>query len=663
MMRKLVLLILFLTALVSVSVGQFPLNENRFADSLTNLLTTTKSDSVKARLNFVLVQYWATRDTVKARTYLDAGRKLAGKDNILLGASYATEGVLQFRFDGDKSEALFRIADSLIAPYQHKEALGLRTSFWVNIAGLRQRKDDDRAYLDILLNKAMPLAQQAGDSASLGSLNVSIGLAFMNTEQYDKAENYLGQAIAYLDNPRVPISRLVSAYNRASENYILLKKYPEAKAILDKLQVILEPEPNSEWHAGYYMVEGMYYHELKEYSKAIASYDKGIASAIGQLQAYRIHELEFMKIKSLLANKNFEQARQVLMSLHNDEEAMSLVDNEVTIYKGLADANAGLGRIPAAYEWLRKYSTLADSLYQTKLRNDINALETKFRTVENEKKISDLKAANEQASLSAKNSRLINWLLASAAAILLIVAIFSLLFYRNSKKLSRQKDLNHQQQLKEIAQEQQLQVSQALLQGEERERRRVAGDLHDGLGGMLAGIKMNLTDLTGSPEKVQGPELGRVMGQLDNSISELRRIARNLMPEALLKFGLETALRDLCGTMMSDNVRVNFQSLGIESDIAQPVQVTIYRIIQELLTNAVRHGKASDILVQCSQNKDTFYITLEDNGKGFDTSIAKNAKGIGLSNVRNRVDYLHGNMEISSVLSEGTTFNIELKVA
>jgi signal transduction histidine kinase len=202
-----------------------------------------------------------------------------------------------------------------------------------------------------------------------------------------------------------------------------------------------------------------------------------------------------------------------------------------------------------------------------------------------------------------------------------------------------------------------------MLQGEERERRRVAGDLHDGLGGMLAGVKMNLTGLSAAPAAGNGSELHKVIGQLDSSISELRRIARNMMPEALLKFGLDIALKDLCGSMMTEAVKIGYQSFGIESSIPQDTQVTIYRIVQELLTNATRHAHASNILVQCSQNGDTFLVTIEDNGKGFDTALASRAKGIGLGNVKRRVDYLHGNMEIISAENEGTTINIELHVA
>ncbi len=265
--------------------------------------------------------------------------------------------------------------------------------------------------------------------------------------------------------------------------------------------------------------------------------------------------------------------------------------------------------------------------------------------------------------MSAKNNRLINWLLGSVSLFLLLVALLALLYYRNNKKLSVQKELNYQQRLKDIEQQHQLTITTAMLKGEEQERNRIARDLHDGLGGMLAGVKINLSGLAGATVQDMDPGLNKVIGQLDNSVNELRRIARNMMPETLLKFGLETALKDLCESVMAEQMHVDFQSFGIETDIPLEKQITIYRIVQEILSNAVRHAQATRIVLQCSQNGDTFFVTAEDNGKGFNTDAREQKQGMGLSNIRNRVDYLKGKLEIVSAINEGTTINIELNVA
>lgn len=209
-------------------------------------------------------------------------------------------------------------------------------------------------------------------------------------------------------------------------------------------------------------------------------------------------------------------------------------------------------------------------------------------------------------------------------------------------------------QLKKVEQEQELKLIQALLDGEERERLRVARDLHDGLGGALAGIKLKLSHDPAVDEKV--------VAQLESSISELRRIARNLMPERLMQSGLETALKDLCASFANPKLEIEFQANGISQDIPLTTQVNIYRIIQELLANSVKHSGATKIIVQCIQEGKQFLVTVEDNGKGFSVTDPQHSNGLGLNNIHNRVKNLRGSMDIVSEIDEGTSVNIELYV-
>ncbi|MNN72413.1 Sensor histidine kinase ComP [compost metagenome] len=135
-----------------------------------------------------------------------------------------------------------------------------------------------------------------------------------------------------------------------------------------------------------------------------------------------------------------------------------------------------------------------------------------------------------------------------------------------------------------------------------------------------------------------------------------------MMPESLLKNGLETALHDLCADLISSEVQIEFQSSGLLADLSMNNTVHIYRIVQELLTNAIKHGKAKNILVQLIQEGDTILITVDDNGKGFDTGKMSNVTGIGLKNIQNRVDFLKGKLSIDSDPRNGTSVNIEIYV-
>ena len=211
--------------------------------------------------------------------------------------------------------------------------------------------------------------------------------------------------------------------------------------------------------------------------------------------------------------------------------------------------------------------------------------------------------------------------------------------------------------------EKQLTATEAVLKGEEQERTRLAKDLHDGLGGMLSGIKYSFQNMKGNlimtPENAQAFE--RSMEMLDSSIKEMRRVAHNMMPEALVKFGLDTALRDFCNDInQSGALVVNYQSINMEDAvIEQTTAITIYRIVQELINNIIKHAAAKTAILQVTKSGGHISLTVEDDGKGFDTSILRQASGIGWANIQNRVDFLKGSVDVQSENKNGTSVHIE----
>jgi signal transduction histidine kinase len=135
-----------------------------------------------------------------------------------------------------------------------------------------------------------------------------------------------------------------------------------------------------------------------------------------------------------------------------------------------------------------------------------------------------------------------------------------------------------------------------------------------------------------------------------------------MMPEALTKFGLDAALRDYCTLINASGVlRVIYQSHGLETPgISQTVNITIYRVIQELLNNVIRHASATSAVVEVNKEGNKILITVDDDGKGFDTAILDNAPGMGWSNIRNRLNYLRGWVDIQSVPGKGSSVNVEV---
>jgi signal transduction histidine kinase len=203
--------------------------------------------------------------------------------------------------------------------------------------------------------------------------------------------------------------------------------------------------------------------------------------------------------------------------------------------------------------------------------------------------------------------------------------------------------------------------------GEEQERARLAKDLHDGLSGMLSGIKYSLQDMKGylimTEENRQAFE--RSIDMLDSSIQEMRRVAHNMMPEVLVRYGLDAALKDYVGEINHTGiVKVIYQSMGMENkNIEKSSAIAIYRIVQELLNNVIKHAEATVVLVQLFSENGKLVVNVEDNGKGFDTKLCEEKGGMGWRNIRSRVDLLNGKIDLQSSADHGTAVSIEFDLA
>ena len=283
-------------------------------------------------------------------------------------------------------------------------------------------------------------------------------------------------------------------------------------------------------------------------------------------------------------------------------------------------------------------------------------MDTKFRTAEKEKEIT-----LKQLEINKKNQYI--WLLGISAFVFLGFGVFTFVYLKIKRQMAEQREINLQQKIKQKEQEEELKRTQALMDGEEQERQRLAKDLHDGLGGMLTGIKLKLASWsTQHLHPLQNDSFNLILEQINSTTSELRRVSRNLMPESLLRNGLNHALEDLCDFYSNDEIKVSFVSLNLHSALPMNFQINVYRMVQEMVSNAIKHAKPNRILVQCSQDDKNFLITVEDNGIGMNIKKATESKSLGLTSLHNRVALLKGKLQITSVLNEGTSIEIELPV-
>ncbi|GHT39189.1 hypothetical protein FACS189437_01840 [Bacteroidia bacterium] len=251
-------------------------------------------------------------------------------------------------------------------------------------------------------------------------------------------------------------------------------------------------------------------------------------------------------------------------------------------------------------------------------------MEIKYETEKKELRIAALE----------KDKRLISSLSIAGGVLLLSLLIFFIILHR----LAISKRNIYEQQVRNVA-------TQSALDGEMAERIRLARDLHDGLGGMLSVVKLNLDDRE---------HLQDARELLDRSINELHRVVHHMMPESLLHYGLKASLKDFCLSVPN----AQFHYFGDESRLSDRIEILIYRCTYELVNNAIKYARASTINVQLVQDTDRTSLTVHDDGCGFDTEIVR--PGMGFSNLRNRIAACNGKISIHSSPGKGTEIYAEI---
>lgn len=629
--------------------AQQAINYHEHIDSLQKELNAAKNDSVKARLAYQISDQWSYTDSVKSKEYLQKAQKLSKGNPYLKALYFYYYGNYIYDLNAEAAKQAYIKADESLKPLQSPEAFYFRARGWRNFATLQQRQDDDKAMLSTLIDKALPLAERSGNKELEGDLNALAGTVFNNQNLYTKAQQYLTKAVELLEKYHTKPQTLASAYHLLARNQIHMDSLVNAKKTIDKLTALLSNLPSSVYHLDLYENESSYYRKTKEFDKALNAIDKGILLASQLKDDFLESSLNFNKYKIFKELSRYSEAKEILEKLLRGIGATQL-ENKMMYYYELSETYAKLNDMPNAYGSLKKMFALWDSAYVEKMRTNIVEIEEKYQTAVKEKEISDLK----NLQIIGKEKRKRNNLLYFSIILLLASGItITLLQLRNRKR----KEQILQNEIRQMENEKKLSTYEALIDGQEKERNRLATELHDGLGGMLAAVKMNLSKTARDVADINAI-IESSTEKLDSSIQELRLIARNLMPPSLRKLGLVNALHDFCEGLKSDSINIIFQSYDVdETKLDENMKLIIYRIMQELITNAVRHSGGSEILADLVQSNNQIQITVEDNGRGFEQKEIKSV-GIGLNNIRSRVEYLKGSMNIESNPSFGATITI-----
>jgi len=305
---------------------------------------------------------------------------------------------------------------------------------------------------------------------------------------------------------------------------------------------------------------------------------------------------------------NLEEAQNYL------EEALSIGKKIGTVELPkkalilLSELNEQKNNYKKANKYLKEHLILKDSLINEFHITAINELETKYQTEKKDKEIVEQQLNLEKSQAKTKTMTIL------IISLLLASILLWFMFQQRQKRI--------QQQLITIQKEQEVLTLESLIAGEEKERLRIAQELHDGVNGDLSAIKFKLTSLL----------------KMNNEV----------INEAVKDFNLIEALDNYCENMNdAHKPDIQFQHIGSAVALNKKIEVNIFRIVQELVTNAVKHAEAKIITIQTSYQDETIQLTVEDDGNGFETDINQ-TNGIGLQNLKSRVDYLNADMDLLS---------------
>jgi signal transduction histidine kinase len=468
----------------------------------------------------------------------------------------------------------------------------------------------------------------------------NIGIAYIKLKNWRKAEEYMDKSLKICRQFNIirgisyTLGNLGIIYKNLNKPDKAIAAYLESNKICEKLN-------DKRAVARNYENIGALYEFKKDFNKALQYYlnslkmsesmeDKStMASAL-----HNIGNIYSKQGKFLSSGKNFQKSLAIAMSLKNKDV---IRDN----YLGLSIMYEGKGDINRALMNRKFYENWKDSIVNESHLRAVSQLEIKYQTEKKEKDILALSAVKlkNEAVLEKQQSRIKN-LSFSLLGLTLLFGLASVLFkqYTSNKK--------------------QIALISAIADTQIEERKRIAQDLHDGVGGSLALAKNKLESLLAS-EKEKSKKITAFLETLTQTSNQIRQISHNMMPGELVKFGLVSAVQTTLEQLDDNNLKAHLYTHGLDKRIDQTKEIHTFRIIQEIVQNVLKHAKASTLNIHLNKYAKKLSLLIEDDGVGFAYNVSS-TEGIGIKNIKNRVHYLNGKLKIDSNKGKGTTFNIEI---
>ena len=524
------------------------------------------------------------------------------------------------------------------------------------------KKESDFEKASKILQANLKVAQSLKDTNQIAQANLQLGLVCLAIPKINVARNYLLTALQGFElknNRKGKINTLINIGN-------LEARIDSFKYAQNYLQRALElcPDNYKKELANIYTGLGNIAVEKKEHQIGFEYHQNALAifQALGWPAEEAISHFH-------IGNYFLEIQKNPTQSIFHLKSGLEIVQklsdqiNEFRFRRQLSKAYKLNNDYISALKELEGLHEMQESL----LENGKDAREALDKLVQEQYKNEQLES---ELKLNKANNRLRLNLILSILAFVILIGIGGALYVYidNQRKQAELKQMKSEQRIDDLLQKQELDFNYAKLKGQEQERNRIAENLHDKIGAMLATIKLyfgRFEEILENKINNKDKETYTKASQLlDKTCNEVRDLSHQMKESTLFKFGLVAQIEALANSIRDANqMKAKFVKFGIGPEERLPYEdeIQIYRIIQELASNTMKHAGATKLDIQLNKFKDhTLNIIVEDNGKGFDKEKVKQKPGIGLTNVQSRVNGLKGKLAIDSSIGRGTIISIDI---
>lgn len=479
----------------------------------------------------------------------------------------------------------------------------------------------------------------------LSNAYMEFALTFSKFYDHPKALQYISKAVNILEKNKNELSITTCRALIMKCNILLhLKQYDEIELYADKVLEILKQRKFPEFETQLNISLSKLYWNTNQPEKA-AKFLSDTLIENKKISSSTLFDFHLTQLDQKLNKKNWKAVGELIEKLNTLVSKTSSLNKKQQFYKLSSIYWAEIRNFEKSHDAQSQYLNIIEQINSRQQTYIVYDLEKKYQLSKKDEEI-----ALQQLEIQKKKNQFRAVL--SVGLLLLITSLAIWLFYRQRQKL-KNKEIETLKAQKELTR------LEALIDGEEKERKRIAQDLHDGINGDLSVIKYKITSVNQNKflDK-EKEEFNQAISMLDNAIEQVRHISHNLAPPSLQNFNLIEVIQQYCSKISASNtLKIDFQNYGELLTLNKENETAIYRIVQEAINNIAKHAKATEALVQMNTHDKNLLITIEDNGIGF--NINNKYEGLGLKNIRSRVAFLNGDLNIDSN-DTGTSIQINI---